>query len=47
VWDEHQAIVDAINTGDAPAAERRARAHCEAGGRVLATRLKDGRPAAL
>lgn len=46
VWDEHQAIVDAIGTGDAPAAERRARAHCEAGGRVLATRLKDGRSAA-
>jgi DNA-binding GntR family transcriptional regulator len=41
VWDEHQAIVDAINAGDAPAAERRAREHCEAGGRVLATRLKD------
>lgn len=41
VWDEHQAIVDAINAGDAPAAERRAREHCEAGGRVLFTRLQD------
>lgn len=41
VWDEHQAIVDAINAGDAPAAERRAREHCEAGGRVLYSRLND------
>jgi DNA-binding GntR family transcriptional regulator len=41
VWDEHQGIVDAINAGDAAAAERRAREHCDAGGRVLATRLKD------
>jgi DNA-binding GntR family transcriptional regulator len=41
VWDEHEGIVDAINAGDAIAAERRAREHCEAGGRVLATRLKD------
>ena len=47
VWDEHQAIIEAINNGDAPAAERRAREHCEAGGRVLATRLKGGRRAAL
>ena len=48
VWDEHQAIVDAINTGDAPRAPSGARAqHCEAAGRVLATRLKTARPAAL
>jgi DNA-binding GntR family transcriptional regulator len=39
VWEEHQAIIDAINAGDAPAAEQRARAHCAAGGRVLATAL--------
>jgi DNA-binding GntR family transcriptional regulator len=47
VWDEHQAIVDAINAGDVPAAERRAREHCEAGGRVLFTRLSDRVRAAL
>lgn len=41
VWDEHQAIVEAINAGDASAAERRAREHCEAGGRVLFNRLTD------
>lgn len=42
VWDEHQAIVDAINAGDAEAAERHAREHCEVAGRVLVTRLKEG-----
>lgn len=41
VWEEHQAIADAINAGDAPAAEQRARDHCEAGGRVLAKGLAD------
>jgi DNA-binding GntR family transcriptional regulator len=46
VWEEHQAIADAINAGDAAQAERRARNHCEAGGRVLASRLKDRAPAA-
>lgn len=40
VWDEHEAIVEAIRAGDEERAERCARAHCEAGGRVLAARLK-------
>lgn len=42
VWDEHQAIIDAINAGDAAEAERRAREHCEVAGRVLVNRLKEG-----
>ena len=39
VWGEHQAILDAINAGDAPRAERLARQHCEAAGRSLSARL--------
>lgn len=39
VWDEHQAILDAINAGDAARAERLARSHCEENGRLLAARL--------
>lgn len=46
VWDEHEAIVAAVNAGDAPAAERRAREHCEAGGRVLFNRLRSRATAA-
>jgi DNA-binding GntR family transcriptional regulator len=41
VWEEHQAIADAIKAGDAATAERRARDHCETGGRVLAKELTD------
>jgi DNA-binding GntR family transcriptional regulator len=39
VWDEHEAILDAIERGDAERAERLARAHGEAAGRNLAARL--------
>jgi DNA-binding GntR family transcriptional regulator len=39
VWDEHQAILEAINAGDAPRAERLARQHCEAAGRALSATL--------
>jgi DNA-binding GntR family transcriptional regulator len=35
VWDEHQAILEAINAGDAERAERLARRHCEDAGRAL------------
>ena len=41
VWDEHQAIVEAINAGDAEQAERNARRHCEVGGRTLTARLNE------
>jgi DNA-binding GntR family transcriptional regulator len=41
VWDEHQAILEAINGGDAALAERRAREHCEAAGRSLAAQLAE------
>lgn len=43
VWDEHQAILDAINAGDAPRAERLAREHCEAAGRWLSARVAEAR----
>jgi len=46
VWDEHQAILDAINAGDAVLAERLAREHCEAAGRSLSARLAQRGPAA-
>jgi len=39
VWDEHEAILEAINSGDAEQAERLARAHCGAAGQALAARL--------
>jgi DNA-binding GntR family transcriptional regulator len=39
VWDEHQAILEAINAGDADQAERLARRHCEDAGRALGARL--------
>jgi DNA-binding GntR family transcriptional regulator len=43
VWDEHQAILDAVNAGDAARAERLAREHCEAAGRFLSARLAEAR----
>jgi DNA-binding GntR family transcriptional regulator len=39
VWDEHEAILRAINTGDARLAERLAREHGDAAGRDLAANL--------
>ncbi len=39
VWDEHEAILEAINRGDAVHAERLARRHGEMAGRSLSTRL--------
>jgi len=41
VWDEHQAILEAINAGDAAQAERLARRHCEAAGHALSARLME------
>jgi DNA-binding GntR family transcriptional regulator len=40
VWDEHEAILRAINRGDAARAERLARSHGEAAGRHLAGELE-------
>jgi DNA-binding GntR family transcriptional regulator len=39
VWDDHQAILEAINRGDAGEAERLARAHCESAGDHLAQQV--------
>ena len=39
VWDEHEAILEAVARGDAGCAERLARAHGEEAGRSLAERL--------
>ena len=39
VWDEHEAILDAIDAGEPDRAERLARQHGEAAGRNLANRL--------
>jgi DNA-binding GntR family transcriptional regulator len=39
VWDEHEAILQAINRGDADQAERLAREHCESAGQHIATQL--------
>ncbi len=41
VWDEHEAIITAINGGDADRAERLARAHCEGAGRSLSQQLDE------
>lgn len=41
VWDEHQAILEAINAGDAARAEQLARQHCEAAGRALSAQLTE------
>ncbi len=40
VWDEHQAILDAIAVGDPQAAEQAAREHAERAGRELAHHLR-------
>jgi DNA-binding GntR family transcriptional regulator len=39
VWDEHLAILDAVNAGDAVRAEFLARRHCEDSGRFIGARL--------
>jgi DNA-binding GntR family transcriptional regulator len=39
VWDEHEAILQAINGGDADRAEQLARQHCERAGHHIATQL--------
>jgi len=39
VWDEHEAILQAINSGEADQAERLAREHCERAGDHIATQL--------
>jgi len=39
VWDEHEAILQAINRGDADEAERLAREHCERAGQHIAAQL--------
>jgi DNA-binding GntR family transcriptional regulator len=39
VWDEHEAILQAINSGDADRAEQLARQHCERAGQHIATQL--------
>jgi DNA-binding GntR family transcriptional regulator len=39
VWDEHEAMLQAINSGDAVYAERLAREHCERAGDHIATQL--------
>ena len=45
VWDEHAAIVQAINGGDADEAERLAREHCARASDHIATQLtRHGRP---
>ncbi len=41
VWDEHEAILKAINRGDAARAELLARGHCEAAGRTLSGQLTE------
>lgn len=43
VWDEHEAILRAINEGDAARAEALARGHCETAGRIISTQLQDSR----
>jgi DNA-binding GntR family transcriptional regulator len=39
VWEEHEAILQAINRGDADQAERLARQHCEGAGHHIAAQL--------
>jgi DNA-binding GntR family transcriptional regulator len=39
VWDEHEAILQAIHSGDADRAERLAREHCEGAGQHIAAQL--------
>jgi DNA-binding GntR family transcriptional regulator len=40
VWDEHEAILSAINAGDAAKAETLARRHCEGAGKILSPHLQ-------
>ena len=40
IWDEHEAILAAINAGDAAKAEALARRHCEGAGKTLSTQLQ-------
>ena len=40
IWDEHEAIFEAINAGDAAKAEALARRHCEGAGKILSTQLQ-------
>ena len=40
VWDEHEAILAAVNAGEAAKAETLARRHCEGAGRILSTQLQ-------
>jgi DNA-binding FadR family transcriptional regulator len=40
VWDEHEAILKAINRGDADRAEKLARGHGESAGRHLSSELQ-------
>ena len=40
VWDEHKAILEAINAGDATRAEALARRHCDGAGKILSTQLQ-------
>lgn len=47
VWDEHEAIADAIAAGDAERAERLMREHCSNAADHLARRLADAPPLAL
>jgi DNA-binding GntR family transcriptional regulator len=39
VWDEHEAILQAINGGAADRAEQLAREHCDLAGHHIATQL--------
>jgi DNA-binding GntR family transcriptional regulator len=39
VWDEHEAILQAVSSGEADRAEQLARAHCEGAGRHIAAQL--------
>ena len=40
IWDEHEAILAAINAGDGAKAETLARRHCEGAGKILSTQLQ-------
>jgi DNA-binding GntR family transcriptional regulator len=44
VWNEHQAILQAVNRGDAGRAEALARGHCDVAGRTLSRQLTDRMP---
>lgn len=41
IWEEHRAILEAVNAGDAARAERLARQHCEAAGRGMRSALTE------